>query len=129
MDGTTKFPGRPALALTTLDVLGNTTWLYQHTLEEHILKDHPDMVGYSHVIQPCIENPDFVFASTSSGLSVVFESTAAGEGGRDLRVLVRYADTSFMAGGSHGTVLTAYPRDVIAYPLPNVGGLLYKKRS
>jgi|GEM_PF-4505943 hypothetical protein len=117
------------LVWDTTDLYGNYVILGQATWNEHILIEHPAMANYEALIKSVVQNPHEIRLSTQSNTALAFIS-AAGIGPRPegIRALVNYADMFYEKGSGSGSIVTAYPVDIVKYGTPQLGKTIYKKR-
>jgi hypothetical protein len=113
------------------DYFGNLVVLHEDWWIGHILdpnEGHPQMVGYENLVQRVVHDPFEVRLSTKASTGAVFISdVGVGPSPEGIRVVVGYPSITFEKGGGHGTVITAYPIDLVRYSTPRIGKIIGRR--
>lgn len=119
---------KPLSIFQQTDFFGNLVNLSSDTWDNHIVVEHPEMVGYESLVQQTIKDPLEVCESTQYDFGAVFISPPGlGPSVEGIRAVVWYQHWSYQKGSATGLVATAYPIDIIRYGNPKVGKSLYRK--
>jgi hypothetical protein len=116
---------------STTDLWGNLVILQEETWLNHIVEPidgHPEMTGYENLVKQVVVDPYEAYQSTQQSTGILFLSDPhVGPRPEGIRVVVNYSDTSYEKGATSGFVVTAYPIDLVLYPSPKIGKLIYKR--
>ena len=116
------------LVWSTTDFYGNLVVLGQVTWSDHVLVEHPAMLGYEELVKSVIQDPNEIRLSTFQNTAIAFISEpGVGPRPEGVRALVNFADMSYEKGSASGMVVTAYPVDIIKYATPRLGKTIYKR--
>jgi hypothetical protein len=120
---------KPSAVFVTTEFFGNSVQLYTSTWTDHILVEHPQMVGYEALVRQVLRDPDEIRESILYSYAAAFISAAGLISPQGFRVIVKYDDAMYQKGSTSGIVATAYPVDLVNYQKPNLGKSIYRKKK
>jgi hypothetical protein len=125
-----KPPRASDYVFLTTDFYGNSLILNTKTWVDHILDEHPIMQGCEKLVELVVQKPYIIRTSSVSENGLVFISEEdAGPQRKAIRVVAKYADLmpEPEKGSSSGLISTAYPVDLVKYPNPRLGRIIYQR--
>jgi hypothetical protein len=122
---------KQAPVFSATDLWGNLVILREERWLNHIIEPidgHPQLAGYQNLVEQVVINPYEAYESTQQSTGVVFLSDPhVGPSPEGIRVVVNYSTTAYEKGATEGTVITAYPVDLVLYPSPRIGKLIFRR--